>query len=126
VLLAAIVGVTVALLSSGGSGHRQAKGSLTITGGGVTKHDPCVGVSNGLASYADLRQGLPVVIYGASGTILGNGALGAGQYDSADETCTLPFAIDVTGSSDHYQIQFGNRDPIVVSDLSNLALTIGP
>jgi hypothetical protein len=124
--LALLIGGGVTLLSTGNADSVSVQGSLTITTGGNTKYDPCVGTSGYVFTpydYTDLRAGTPVRILNSSGTIIGTGSLGDGHY-SKGIGCRFDFDIPLDSSSADYQIVIGQRPPYDFTDPSRLHLSV--
>ncbi|MBY9074248.1 hypothetical protein K1X13_05370 [Nocardioides sp. WL0053] len=139
---AALVVLAIALTAvrggeSAGSQAIEARGSLVIVGGGgYTTYDPCHGISGGgyivdPFDYTDLRDGTPVKVLDASGTIIGTGSLGPGDYVkdngvNGGDGCRFRFTVPLDSKSSHYQLVIGDRPTFDFEDPSDLDLVVGP
>lgn len=129
-IVAAVMAVgAVVVLATRGGNQPTVHGSLTLAGGGgYTTESPCVGTSNGIVDYSDLRSNTPIKILDASGTILGTDTLGDGEYvksSAFNGTCKFVFDIPLDTSSNHYQIVIGTRPPYDFTDPNALDLSLG-
>lgn len=126
---AVLILAAIAVLATRAGSHPTLHGSMTLMGGGgYTTSSPCLGTSNGIVDFSDMRATAPIKILDASGTIIGTGTLGDGQYikSSAFEgTCKFTFDIPLDGASSHYEIVIADRPPFDFSDPSSLDLSLG-
>jgi hypothetical protein len=84
---------------------------------------------NGKGGYADLKNGVQVLIEDKSGTILEKGELGGGTVTNG--YCDFPFTIWNVPASDFYQVEIGRRGGLTYTKAEmeaagwTLALSIG-
>ena len=109
---------------SGDSGDSYAAGTLTVRGGGVYDDDRPGGCGGNLDYHRQYRSGLEVVVYNASGEILGSGALQDGRIEGRS-WCVLPFRFPLSDTSDNYEITFGD-ERVVVQDITAVDVGVGP
>jgi hypothetical protein len=76
------------------------------------------------AAEPGYRRGLEVVVYNASGEILGSGTLQDGRIEERS-WCVLPFRFPLSDTSDNYEISFGD-ERVVVQDFTAVNLRVGP
>jgi hypothetical protein len=117
----------VALVAACGGGGTTAAGTLTVTGGGIYEAPPDQGGCGGAnESNRQFRGGAPVVVYDASGKVLGSGTLQSGYVEGPGSFCVLPFSFPLSGTDDNYQVQFAGGERVVVQDIEAVNLCFGP
>ncbi len=119
--LALLVAVTAC---SGDNEDAYAAGTLTVRGGGVYDDNRPGGCGGNLDYNRQYRSGLEVVVYSASGDILGSGTLQDGRIEERS-WCVLPFRFPLSGTSDNYEISVGG-ERVVVQDITAVDLGVGP
>lgn len=127
-----VLGIAIAVfVSTRGGSNPTVEGSLTLVGGGgYTESTPCQGTSNSLIDNSDMGPDTPIKILDASGTIIGGGTLGPGEYKavggiSGGSQCRFTFVIPLDAASTRYQIVIAERTPYDFTDPTSLELTLG-